>query len=314
MSTIDKAAKRLEELRQAGIDVPWGRPREPMAGAEFAPVSNRFAPLPGGSAAAGLSGGSGGSGDAVATLEPPAPAVESKRVQLDLELLKSLGYLVPGTPNTALADEFRVIKRPILSNIAGAEGAAQANRNLVMVTSSLPGEGKTFASINLALSIATELDRTVLLVEADSARPAVMSRIGLPPSVGLLDVLERKSSLSDAILRTDIEKLWVMPAGSARPTATELLASGAMYSLVSELSRRYRDRVIIFDTPPLLPSPESRVLASHMGQIVMLIEASRTTQTAVNQALATLEACPIVMLMLNKARLVRGTTYGNYGY
>ncbi len=312
MSTIDKAAKRLEELRKAGIDVPWGRPREPMGNAigntEFTSMPNRY--TPGGMDASAVPGPDA----SVATLEPPAPPVESKRVELDLDRLRSMGYLVPGSSQSQLADEFRVIKRPILSNIASAEGAAQANRNLVMMTSALPGEGKTFASINLALSMATELDRTVLLVEADSARPAIMSRVGLPGTEGLLDVLERKASLSDTILRTNVEKLWLLPAGSSRPTATELLASGAMYSLVSELSRRYRDRVILFDTPPLLPSPESRVLAAHMGQIIMLIEASKTTQAAVSQALATLEACPVVMLMLNKARLARGTTYGSYGY
>jgi receptor protein-tyrosine kinase len=262
--------------------------------------------------------GSAGQGaDALAELPeiPPAPIIESKHVDLDLDRLRSLGYLVTGANSPALADEFRVIKRPILSNIAGAEGVAQANRNLVMVTSALPGEGKTFASINLALSIATEMDRTVLLVEADSARPAVLSRFGLPPSPGLLDVLEdKKTALSDVILRTNIEKLWILPAGASRPTATELLASNSMHSLVSELSRRYRDRVIIFDTPPLLPSPESRVLATNMGQIVMLVEASKTTRASVNQALATLEACPVVMLMLNKSRLARGTSYGSYGY
>lgn len=314
MSTIEKAAKRLEELRQAGIDVPWLRSSEQAVGVQVSPAMPRLSPVASPAPAARVPLPPVENGQSLPRFDRPT-GQESKRVEIDLNRLLSMGYLAPGAKNETLAAELRVIKRPILGNITSPEGVLQPNRNLVMMTSALPGEGKTFASINLALSMATELDRTVLLVEADSARPAVLSRLGVAPSKGLLDLLSDPSlALSDVILRTNIEKLWVLPVGSHRPTATELLASTSMRDLMFELSRRYSDRVLLFDAPPLLPSTESRVLAEHMGQIVMLIEASRTTQAAVTQALATLEACPIVMLMLNKARMSMGASYGNYGY
>jgi len=169
--------------------------------------------------------------------------------------------------------------------------------------------------VNLAISIAAELDKTVLLVDADVSRPSVLSRLGLAPARGLLDVLADPSvQLSDVLLRTNIDGLTILPAGAPRGQATELLASEGMTRLVDELAARYADRVLIFDAPPLLPSTESRVLASHMGQVVVVVEAERTAQKSVMQAMATLESCPVVMPLLNKAsRSEVGFYYGYYG-
>jgi receptor protein-tyrosine kinase len=225
------------------------------------------------------------------------------------------------TPNAArsqIADEFRVVKRPLLDNVRGKAGAAERGSNLIMVTSSLPGEGKTFTAINLAMSIAMELDNTVLLVDADVARPSLLSTLGLPPSPGLMDLLTDPTvSFSDVLLRTNVEKLSLLPAGSPQTRATELLASQSMANLVEELSSRYSDRIILFDAPPLLPTTESRVLATHMGQIVLVVAADSTTQGAIRQAMATIQSCPIVMPVLNKAiRSEVGSYYGyrSYGY
>ena len=160
-----------------------------------------------------------------------------------------------------------------------------------------------------------ELDTTVLLVDADVANPVILDILGLPPSKGLMDVLTNpKLELSSAILRTDVEKLALLPAGAPHPRATELLASEAMSRLVAEMSARYADRIIVFDSPPLLLTTESPVLATHMGQIVVVVEAERTTESTVKQALATVEKCPIVMTLLNKARASRLGPYYKYGY
>lgn len=209
-----------------------------------------------------------------------------------------------------------MIKRPILANARGKGASPVENGNLIMVTSSVPGEGKSFNSINLAMSIAMELDNTVLLVDADVARPSVLNLLGLPPAKGLMDVLlDKNVGLPDVLLRTNIEKLTLLPAGMPHKNATELLASGAMKRLLVEIAHRYPDRIIVFDSPPLMVTTEAPVLAQSMGQIVLVVEAGRTTKTMVKQALAKVSACPVKMLVLNKARYARSDGYyGYYGY
>jgi receptor protein-tyrosine kinase len=183
-----------------------------------------------------------------------------------------------------------------------------------MVTSSLPGEGKSFTAINLAISMAMEMDRTVLLVDADVAKPRVPEYLGIHADKGLLDVLQDKDlKLSDVLIKTDIAKLTVLPAGRTYKRATELLASAAMTRLVEDIGNRYPDRIILFDSPPLLATSESSVLATHMGQIVMVVEAERTSQEAVREALSHIHSCEVVGMLLNKTTPTPGADY-YYGY
>lgn len=228
--------------------------------------------------------------------------------------MREAGLLVPGSERSSLEEEFRIVKRPVLENVRG-HGAAKPDRaNLIMVTSSLPGEGKTQTSINLAISMALELDHTVLLVEADVVKPSVLSRIGVKGGKGLLDLLEDpKLDLADVLLKTDIPKLTLLPAGSASSRSTELLASATMDALLDELASNYHDRIIIFDSPPLLPSTEARVMASNMGQVIMVVEAGKTPLPAIKQAFATVEEHPVVLTMLNKYQGPKGNeAYGYY--
>jgi receptor protein-tyrosine kinase len=177
----------------------------------------------------------------------------------------------------------------------------------------LTGEGKTFVAVNLAISMAMELDTTVLLVDADVSRPSVLQRLGLAPAPGLLDVLQDSSrSLGDVLLRTNIERLSILPAGAPSGRATELLASVQMTRLLDDLGSRYSDRILVFDAPPLLPSTESGVLASHMGQLVLVVEAERTSHQTVARALATLENCPVVLPLLNKTSHAEAGNYYSY--
>jgi receptor protein-tyrosine kinase len=238
---------------------------------------------------------------------------KSKKIELDLARLKAAGFLTPDTARSQLADEFRVIKRPLIGNAKGRSASVVERANLIMVTSAFPGEGKSFTAINLAMSIAMELDNTVLLVDGDVAAPGLSEVLGLPKSDGLIEVLtEDGYDLADVLLKTNVEKLSVLPAGSPHVRNTELLASKAMTNLLDEMMLRYPDRIIVFDSPPLLPTTESRVLATHMGQIVVVVEADKTTHNAVAQAFATIEACPVVMTVLNKAA---GSEMGRYyGY
>jgi exopolysaccharide/PEP-CTERM locus tyrosine autokinase len=231
-----------------------------------------------------------------------------------LDTLSASGIVNPHSPRSQIADQYRVIKRPLITNAMGRGASVIANSNLIMVTSALPGEGKSFNAVNLAMSIATELDNTVMLVDADVARPSVMRMLGLPDSPGLLDIVQDESrDLSSVLLKTNIDKLTILPSGTPHPRATELLASDAMIRLLNDMATRYADRIIIFDSPPLLLTTESRVLATHMGQIVMVVHAGKTLQTDVRQAIATIESCPVKLMLLNKASQLFKDGYG-YGY
>jgi receptor protein-tyrosine kinase len=227
-----------------------------------------------------------------------------------------MGFVTPQVPRSQIADEFRVIKRQLLANMR-TEPAAITSRhaNLVMVTSAVPDEGKTFVAINLAISLAMELNKHVLLVDADVSRPSVMRSLALGHPAGFLDVLAGPPrEMSSVLLRTNLEALSLLPAGEPRPFATEMIASEAAARLLVEMAERYPDRIIVFDAPPLLPSTESRVLATHMGQVIHVVAAERTPQRTVMQALTTIEACPVVLPLLNKASFSEvGSYYGYYG-
>lgn len=239
----------------------------------------------------------------------------ARQLLIDLERLASLGFLVPDAEKTQIAEEFRVVKRPLITNVQAAD-AREKHRNLIMVTSSLPGEGKSFCALNLALSIAMERDITVMLVDADVAKPSVLNNLGVRAEAGLMDLLLDKSlRVGDVLLKTNIEKFSILPAGRRHKHATELLASEGMARLLDEIANRYPDRIVIFDSPPLLVTSEARELAAHMGQVVMVVEAGRTSQDAVNEALSYLEVCDIVNLLMNKTEAMVGMDgYGGYGY
>ncbi len=241
-------------------------------------------------------------------------ATTRQHVEIDFGLLHAAGMLTPETAQGGLADEYRAIKRPLLKNAFGRGAVEIDHGNLIMITSALPGEGKTFTSINLAVSMAMELDRTVLLVEGDVAKPAVCRYCGIPePEYGLVDYLaDSNMDLSDLLMKTNVPKLTILPAGRRHPSSAELLASAAMESLMDELANRYPDRVVLFDAPPLLLSNEAVTLSSYMGQIVVVIEAARTPQEMVKEALALLDENQVVGVILNKNRS-SAQAYG-YGY
>lgn len=235
-------------------------------------------------------------------------------VRIDLARLQQMGVVTADGARSSAAEDFRIIKRPLLRSAAAAMAAGIPNGNLIVVSSALPGEGKTWCSVNLAMSIAMEQDHRVLLVDADVARPSVLKLLGLAPAPGLMDVLlSDRRSLADVILRTNIANLSLLPAGRNSAHATELLASHTMSTLLAELAQRYPDRIVIFDSPPLLLTSEASVLAAQMGQVVMVVEAEATTERDVREALRRLENCPRVDLICNKTRPFPGDS-NYYGY
>jgi receptor protein-tyrosine kinase len=243
-------------------------------------------------------------------------AKPSRQLNLDLGKLQIAGFVTPTGSRTRISEEFRVIKRPVLLQ-AFATGDDQIEHgNLMMVTSAKPGEGKTFTAINLAMSIASERDLHVLLVDADVQRPSVFQVLGLPPQKGLLDVLSDSSMTpADVLIRTNIRNLSLMAAGTPSLATTELLASHKMIALMQDLTTRYPDRIIILDAPPVLASSEPSVLALHVGQIILVVESGKTGRRAVEQALTHVSACPNISIIFNKADATSGKDeFGGYGY
>jgi exopolysaccharide/PEP-CTERM locus tyrosine autokinase len=296
-SLIEQAALRLEQLRRAGAQVNGVQPSERMpGGGHRASAEQETADL-----------SDGGS---------------SRQIEIDLAAAGAAGVLLPSAPRTALADQFRVIKRPLIRNATGRGVAKVANGNLIMVTSALVGEGKTFTAVNLAMSLAAEVDHRVMLVDADVERPSVARMLGLMGDggaalqPGLLDVLDGRAEMSEVILRTNIDKLTLVPSGTHRKHATELLASDTMTRLLQQMASRYSDRIIVFDSPPLLLTTEARVLATQMGQVVVVVHAGKTPQAKVENALDMIESCQVRLLVLNHARDAEsgGYGYGGYGY
>ncbi len=307
---IEEATKRLQQLEQAGIkppelphadDKPRPDPTPQLAmRAPRARVSPEIGAL------------DGRREPSLAHEQTPAVNVRN----IDLGRLRSAGFITPGAADSKLLHEFRIIKRPLIQNALG-KGAGPVERgNLIMVTSSLPGEGKSFVSLNLAMSIAMEVDCRVLLVDADVLKPSIPRLLGIQRARGLMDVLTTPGiGLAEVLLKTNVPSLDLMLAGTPHSGSSELLASEGMRQLLHELSSRYPDRIVIFDSPPLLATTESRVLASHVGQVVVVAEAERTTHGTFESALSTVESCPVVLTLLNKAsESDSGSYYGYYGY
>jgi protein-tyrosine kinase len=239
-----------------------------------------------------------------------------KTIRLDFRALRQNGLITPDNMSSAISNEFRGIKRRLLQKVRDPHTRAAVS-NLIMVTSSLPGEGKTFSSINLALSLAAERGLQVLLIDADVIRPSVGNMFVAAPNEGLTDLLSgRVGHVSDVLHRcTDIPNLAVIFAGNPSSNTPELISSGRMANLCRELSARYPDRVIVLDTPPVLASSEPAILASYMHHLIMVVSADQTDRHQLRKSLEAIAACQSVSLLFNKAPSWNEAEYvAYYGY
>lgn len=233
---------------------------------------------------------------------------------IDTKRLKKQGFVTPDGGRSQIVEEFRAIKRPLLRQ--AFESGGQGRNHLIMVTSAKPGEGKSFCSINLAMSIASERGLNVLLVDGDVVKSDLPDILGFRSEAGFLDLLvDRNLDLSDVLVRTNIPNLSVLPSGDNHDHATELMAGPAMADLIADLATRYSDRVIIFNAPPVLVSSEAAVLASWVGQVVMIVEADETGRGEVAEALSMLGEDTNINFVLNKVTDRRiSERYGAYSY
>ena len=238
----------------------------------------------------------------------------NKFLKLDLESLSAKGMVDNSAERRLINEEYRAIKRKILSNAFGPLSKTLDRSNVVMVTSSKPGEGKTFTAVNLALSIASEQDKTVLLVDADVLRPNVMKTLGSRNREGLIEyLLGEKQNISDVMLSTNIPKLKLIAAGKSHHLSNELLASEVMRTTVDEFSTRYKDRIVIIDTPPLLGINETSVLANLAGQAIVVCEEGRSKIHDIKSSVAHLNPEMAIGFVVNKS-LRQENGPGYYGY
>ncbi|KKO46870.1 exopolysaccharide biosynthesis protein [Arsukibacterium ikkense] len=242
------------------------------------------------------------------------PDSSSHMVQLDLATLEKKHFVSLSSERRLINEEYRVIKRKLINNAFGALSKTLNHPNLILVSSSRPGEGKTFSAINLALSIALEQDKTVLLVDADVLRPNVSKTLNISHSLGLTDYLQSPDvTVPDILLSTNVERLKIITAGSPHHLSTELLASERMLQLVNEFATRYSDRIVIFDAPPLLGVNETAVMAAMCGQAVIVVEENRTRLAEIEQSVSLLPKEMAMGFLINKAHRNQGKGYG-YGY
>jgi Mrp family chromosome partitioning ATPase len=240
------------------------------------------------------------------------------RHPVDRARLRDQGLIVPEGAVSALLEEFRIVKRHLLLQAAELrrEGAGAAAQR-VLICSPHPGEGKTYCALNLALAMAAEKESEVLLVDADFAKPSVLTALGLPGGPGLMDALADTSiDVADCVVGTDIPGLSVLPAGDATTSDSEYLSTSRAKAVLDRLSDGPANRIVIFDSPPALAASPAAELAKYVGQALLIVRADRTGQGAVEDAVSLLSACPNIQLLLNGVQFSpSGRRFGAYyGY
>ncbi|MEQ8412561.1 MAG: P-loop NTPase [Erythrobacter sp.] len=255
----------------------------------------------------------------IAPAEGRVPSHQAARVALsgppqvvDRTRLGSEGLIVPEDPATGQLEEFRIVKRELLAE-ARIGGDDLARR--ILVCSPHPGEGKTYCATNLAIAMAAERNIEVVLVDADVVKPSVAQRLGIEGGTGLMDVLADPAIRPEScVIRTDIEGLFVLPAGSPNVRDAEYLSSARTGEVFDRLTRGAPNRVLIFDTPPALSASPAAELAAHVGQAVLVARADETGRAALEDARQLLSACADIKLLLNAARYSpSGRRFGDYG-
>ena len=246
--------------------------------------------------------------------DPGGERRSSDSIIIDLRELDSLGFITPETQNLHIFEQYRHIKMRVLADDAKRK-SAEIN-NIIVVTSAVPAEGKTYTSINLALSIAYEYNNRVLFIDGDVHKKSSSRIFGINQRAGLLDYLTgERPELADLLLTTNIEKFTVLPNGRFHERATELYNSKRMQLLMQELSERYSDRLIIMDTPPLLQDTSAAAIARHAGKIILVVEAEKTPRQFVEEALRRVNRNQLLGIILNKSNQRHGSEYGYYsGY
>ncbi len=244
--------------------------------------------------------------------EPSREGQPSRRMTVDLVALRAAGYLPEASEDRRFAEYYRQIKRPLIEG-AFSKPSGERDRRLIMVSSALPGDGKTFTTINLALSLARERDLSVLLVDADALKQHVSDIFGLRREPGLLDALtDEKANVNSFIFSTNLRGLSILPAGRFVEGTAELFSSNRMRHIVNTLLTQNPRRIVLFDSPPLLITNEGRIVIRMAGQVTLVVRAGKTPMGAVRDAIAMIDDRQAGGIVLNEGKV--GLTDGYYGY
>lgn len=299
MSLVERALKKLQESRATAVNSPPSAPATAYPAAASAPAAHVARP----------------EGSVASPDQAPAKSTTPKRmVMVDKDALREMQLMPPATFERQIASQYQHVKRPLVAAALGKSATPVVNGHLIMLSSAVPAEGKTFTSINLALSMALEKDIEVLLVDADVAKPHVTRIFGLQAEQGLLDLLGNGAVHPESfILPTNVPGLSMLPAGKQLPNATELLSSARMEQIVAQLGGTQARRIVLFDSPPLLLSTESRAIVSVVGQVVLVVRAESTSHTAVADALDLIGESKPVSLILNQSESPPSSGYYGYG-
>ncbi|MEO0698216.1 MAG: P-loop NTPase, partial [Pseudomonadota bacterium] len=290
------------------VDVPAQQPAKPQAGAPEAVAT--AAPVP--QASGNPAPPAAHSPSSNQTAPEPRVRLGGSSVEIDRDVLRYSGLIVPEDPVTGLLEEFRIIKRELL---ADARASREAETRRILVSSPHQGEGKTFCAANLAIALSAERDVEVLLVDADVINPSITRYFGIGDAPGFMDaVADRGQRPEDLAIATDIKGLFIMPAGTSSARDAEFLASARTGQVLDRLTRGAPNRFVIFDTPPALAASPAAELAAYVGQSVLIVRADQTGRAAVEDAQQLLSACPDIKLLLNAAQFSpSGRRFGDYG-
>ncbi len=213
-----------------------------------------------------------------------------------------------GSADRAVAEEYKKLKSMVIRLTKG-----QPFRNTLVVTSAVGSEGKSITALNLATTLAQEYDHTVLLVDADLRKPSVHQFLGIQPKVGLVHCLNERAPLEQALVKTGIGKLVVLPAGGVVSDPVELLSSNRMQQIIAELKERYPERYVIIDTPPVLPFAEAQVLASRADGVIFVVREGCAKTDQIREAIETVKGSNLLGVVYNDSS-VRPKKGGYYYY
>jgi Mrp family chromosome partitioning ATPase len=245
--------------------------------------------------------------------QEPSPAPTASEAKIPFARFGTGGSLVTESADRNIYEQFRRLKRPLLQCAFGP--LAEAGAQIVMVTSPLQGAGKTFVASNLAYVLAMEKDRTVLLVDTDSANPSLTRQLGLSGRPGLFDIIHDPDlTLADVVCRTDVPGLFVLPAGRSASDSLERLNSERCREVLAQGLANHPGGIVILDAPPLLITNEAPAVAALAGQYLLVVAAGVTPRSTVGKSLELLDEQKPIGLILNKAPTYGelGSYYGSY--
>jgi protein-tyrosine kinase len=245
-------------------------------------------------------------------------AGQAAPVHLDYSKLRASRIVTPDNKGSLTYNEFRSFKRKLIPMTRDPE-AGVMTRNVVMVTSTLPREGKTFTVMNLAICLAAERNLNVILVDGDVVRGCVADYFHGEDQDGLVELLSQKRQRIDDTLHpcANLPGLHVLFAGKHHEAAPELLASRRMADICAALSKHFQQSIVLFDTPPVLATSETAAMAAHAHHVIMLIAAGQAGRHQVEAALAEVSCCPSISLLFNRApqwERPLSYPYDYYGY